>query len=1112
MMEPARLGDPFSGILPHNVDTGRTPSTIVSLGDSTTTPSTKEYVTSPEFSRSDTLTATEDVPAAEKILKENSLAVTANGKLADQPDEEIKRNNDLSDVIKRIAELEAKIKELESGGKKPEPKPKTETESTEKSPEGEDPPPSPPTPPTIVPVIRRVNWAEFKNRYLDTKEEPAIEALVGGAKFYYQRITENRRQKQRLSSPLDQDTAKGVTKEIPCRIRINSIPVVSILAEIIGEEWSNEPIVILRPFKPLVVFEKEIREAYRKLEAKWGNTETEDEPANKTAAEADDTASANKKPSETKVGSDKNSKDGNPESSLMGSERAYKELHCLVEFIDLYVKPSWERLRGNTTRKVVFSDLWYLFQPGDAVISPPRNQARGQPLKAVENKRIDEAELEAAKGSQERYQTSWRCQSTTDGRPNLSKGTDEDDFSTPKEKTNPFWIRLYHLDWNGKKFGPISHNYNIKPYEGEREITSLEYYPLRYAENYDELRAGFKRNGERFREFVTFKHKYYTGMTLVRHPCGCAIAGDNAPKHPENIDSEVIIDFNETIQNNSDWSLSFGSRPLLPPEAREAKEEYPVLIWKDSEHRELSHSKDDIVYDDDRTDKKLSEDLLASDPLLKDNPEKDFTDGADLTDDNLTIFPSRVYGFVLRNRKFALLKIEDLRPIRASKDGFNSLKLPPGHKKMVQALVKTHFLQKKARAANPEENVMSDIVRGKGEGLIVLLHGAPGVGKTSTAECVAESNGKPLFPITCGDLGLTADDVEQELEEKFHLAQRWDCVLLLDEADVFLAQRTKTDIKRNSLVSVFLRTLEYYTGILFLTTNRVGAFDEAFKSRIHISLYYPPLEERQTLSIWKMNMERTVERKKKKIIIDEDEIMGFALDHYKSSVDKNASWNGRQIRNAFQTAAALAEFDAHEENIKRKKDENLAGQPDAYPKLEKKHFEVVAKASLQFDLYITETAGGFNDAERAYHNQERADQFRLGTLKSSRAVASAPLPQDRQPWPQAGGFEEAPYSLAPRPMGARRLQAANQPSTPTPRAAHYAQRQLSPEQGYGQYQDSGYGHGQGWNPQKAQQMQQQQQPTSETILYHSETGRLPPTGSIDTLLAGSQAADYDDDY
>ena len=88
---------------------------------------------------------------------------------------------------------------------------------------------------------------------------------------------------------------------------------------------------------------------------------------------------------------------------------------------------------------------------------------------------------------------------------------------------------------------------------------------------------------------------------------------------------------------------------------------------------------------------------------------------------------------------------------------------------------------------------------------------------------------------------------------------------------------------------VFLRVLEYYTGILFLTTNRVGAFDEAFKSRIHISLYYPPLEEEQTKSIWKMNLDRTMSRKKDILEADEKELLAFAISHYKTSVAKKAA-------------------------------------------------------------------------------------------------------------------------------------------------------------------------------------------------------------------------------
>lgn len=129
------------------------------------------------------------------------------------------------------------------------------------------------------------------------------------------------------------------------------------------------------------------------------------------------------------------------------------------------------------------------------------------------------------------------------------------------------------------------------------------------------------------------------------------------------------------------------------------------------------------------------------------------------------------------------------------------------------------------------------IVKGKGRGLIILLHGVPGVGKTSTAETIAETTGRPLLPVTCGDIGENASDVEKNLEQIFTTSHRWGCVLLLDEAEVFLTKRNLQDLTRNAMVSIFLRALEFYSGILFLTTNRVGTIDEAFKSRIHISLY-----------------------------------------------------------------------------------------------------------------------------------------------------------------------------------------------------------------------------------------------------------------------------------
>jgi hypothetical protein len=98
---------------------------------------------------------------------------------------------------------------------------------------------------------------------------------------------------------------------------------------------------------------------------------------------------------------------------------------------------------------------------------------------------------------------------------------------------------------------------------------------------------------------------------------------------------------------------------------------------------------------------------------------------------------------------------------------------------------------------------------------------------------------------------------------------------------------------------VFLRVLEYYAGILFLTTNRVGIFDEAFKSRIHMSLWYPKLSEKSTKKVWQMNLDRTMEKKEELgLKVDERKILNFADDHWKISNEEDSGfWNGRQIRN-----------------------------------------------------------------------------------------------------------------------------------------------------------------------------------------------------------------------
>ena len=74
--------------------------------------------------------------------------------------------------------------------------------------------------------------------------------------------------------------------------------------------------------------------------------------------------------------------------------------------------------------------------------------------------------------------------------------------------------------------------------------------------------------------------------------------------------------------------------------------------------------------------------------------------------------------------------------------------------------------------------------------------------------------------------------------------------VLIDEAEMLLERRSKNDVVRNAMVCIMLRLLEYYRGILFLTTNRVESIDPAFQSRVHCALKYDQLNAESRLAIW----------------------------------------------------------------------------------------------------------------------------------------------------------------------------------------------------------------------------------------------------------------------
>lgn len=413
-----------------------------------------------------------------------------------------------------------------------------------------------------------------------------------------------------------------------------------------------------------------------------------------------------------------------------------------------------------------------------------------------------------------------------------------------------FQIQCFYLDYDGSSWNPVFTRFSIPPYDDEKDITSLPCYPLQYCDDPKQILTDISTMGQRFQNAIVDKRFYYSGMTLDRQPDGSSNGGSpynrdsemvittrdrsqpfkrSARQPGKLIESEVVIDFEEMYMNDS--SL----RPTFTPLRNHRIYRYwttsfdlPICVWDSADRSRLLYSIDDVVQVDDPVASLEAEqwidntsanrwhakaDVIAQAYNVRSKVEPDDSGsrlealkkrGAVLDAHDLVLTPTRVCGYAFKEKGFFMLDLRKLQPIIHQRGVFESLKIPKEYKEMVRSLVSSHFEKKKIERLldeRSEGSIDQDIIQGKGKGLVILLHGVPGVGKTATAEAVAKENQKPLFTVTYGDLGTNPSELEETLESLFHLANRWDCVLLFDEADVFLAERSRTELKRNALVS-----------------------------------------------------------------------------------------------------------------------------------------------------------------------------------------------------------------------------------------------------------------------------------------------------------------------
>ncbi len=195
--------------------------------------------------------------------------------------------------------------------------------------------------------------------------------------------------------------------------------------------------------------------------------------------------------------------------------------------------------------------------------------------------------------------------------------------------------------------------------------------------------------------------------------------------------------------------------------------------------------------------------------------------------------------FSLDIKSYVYADIDDIEPCAFDHEALDRLQLPT---QMLGVLTKVFNTSM--------DGLFGDLIANKHGGVVVLAWGNPGVGKTLTAEVYAEHTQRPLYVLELGELGTHVGEVEEKLQRVFTRVARWNAVLQFDECEVFLARRGD-DLERSAIVGGFLRLLDYYHGILFLTTNRPEVLDHAVLSRVMLKLHYPDLDRDARAAIWR---------------------------------------------------------------------------------------------------------------------------------------------------------------------------------------------------------------------------------------------------------------------
>ncbi|KAK0625861.1 P-loop containing nucleoside triphosphate hydrolase protein [Immersiella caudata] len=461
--------------------------------------------------------------------------------------------------------------------------------------------------------------------------------------------------------------------------------------------------------------------------------------------------------------------------------------------------------------------------------------------------------------------------------------------------TSVLSIRGKVLRFNGAGFQWEDYEIEIPQFGGNIPITKMPAYPLEFYEGREDV---VRRLTERGRKVLGLQ-----GLTYLNYS-GVALHQEAKCMQKHNVDGRVLVD----VVGYNKHHLAQGVREGMDPVTREA---VVVVGGEVSTSGGASGGKVNsggTVNPSEPHGRETKTTKLKR--LSKEQQEKNEKAMMVLEDKepHLMFMLPLIEGYALKNKLWVSFYVEDLREMVWNDEAYEHLVYDEQQKDLVMSFVENHGAAAERRK---QSTVLRDVIAGKGEGLILLLSGPPGTGKTLMAEAVADRTHRPLFYLQAEDLGINAAVLGANIKKVFEMATEWDAVILLDEADVFMAERHPQDIARNELVSIFLRELEYYRGVIFLTTNLYSTIDSAFRSRVSLHLLFNSLTPEARQLVWRKFLNRLPTNEKS---VEEERV-----DLSDEDLKELAGWqlNGREIKTAVKMTKSWCEHKRYEMTLAR---------------------------------------------------------------------------------------------------------------------------------------------------------------------------------------------------